>query len=52
MAKKFGGTFNLTEIELNRMEKYPDQKSMDYGKQVPYYLQYIRKQKEAQEKKN
>lgn len=53
MAKTFG-TLNLTDAELGRMEKHPNQKAIDYGKSVPYYLQYIRKQKEKEneEKKN
>lgn len=53
MAKSFG-TFNLSDDELGRMEKQPNQKAIEYGKREPYYLQYIRKQKEKEneEKKN
>lgn len=45
MAKS-SGMINLTEADLSIMEKHPNEKAIEYGRQVPYHLQYIRKQNE------
>ena len=50
MSKTPSGIFNLTGAELSRMEKYPNQKAIDYGRQVPYHLQYARDQKKKESK--
>lgn len=44
MAKS--GTLNLHESELHVMEMHPSEEAIKHSKQIPYHLQYIRKQKE------
>lgn len=51
MAKSPSGMLNITQAELGRMEKYPNEKAIEYGKREPYYLQYIREQKEKENNK-
>lgn len=40
---------NLTGAELNYMEKHPSKEAIEYGKQVPFHLQFMREQKAKQE---
>ena len=42
---------NLTGAELNYMEKNPSQKAIEYGKKVPFHLQFMREQKAKQAQK-
>lgn len=49
MAKT--GMMNLSDGELSNMVKYPNEEAIKYGKQEPYYLKYIREQKEKKDKK-
>ena len=42
---------NLSGAELNHMEKYPSEKAIEYGKKVPFHLQFMREQKAKQEQK-
>ncbi len=39
---------NLTGAELNYIEKHPSQKAIEYGRQVPFHLQFMREQKAKQ----
>ena len=40
------GMLNLSEADMHVMEVHPNKKAIEHGKQIPYHLQYIRKQKE------
>lgn len=44
------GSFNLSDGELNNIVKYPNEKANEFGKREPYYLKYIREQKEKKDK--
>lgn len=44
------GTFNFSEADLHMMEKHPSERAMEYGKRKPFYLEYIREQKEKGKK--
>lgn len=39
---------NLTNAELQHIEKHPNQKALEYGRQVPFHLQFMREQKAKQ----
>ena len=49
MAKS--GMRNLSDGELSNMMEYPNEEAIKYGKQEPYYLKFIREQKEKKDKK-
>ena len=42
---------NLTGAELNYIEKHPNKKAIEYGKKVPFHLQFMREQKAKQAQK-
>lgn len=42
---------NLSGAELNHMEKHPSEKAIEYGKKVPFHLQFMREQKAKQAQK-
>jgi hypothetical protein len=39
------GTKNLSGMDLDRMQNYPNQRANAIGRKVPYYLRYAREGK-------
>lgn len=39
------GTKNLSLMNLDKMENYPNERANDIGSRLPYHLQYVRDEK-------